>query len=148
MKANELMARYGMAPHVEHGSFLEKHPPCPAAARPASGLMYYYVAPDERTQFHRIDCDEYWCYAAGSPLELWQVTPQGKLSVSRLGVEQDCEPVIFVPQGTIFAARGLGYDDGTFLSCITVPRFQRDALTLFSREEMLGRCPALARFYD
>lgn len=38
-----------------------------------SGSIYYFVAPGEITEFHRIDCDEYWCYNAGSPLEVWSV---------------------------------------------------------------------------
>ena len=147
MRAEELMARYGMVPHVEHGAFRENHPAFSGEGRAPSGLMYYYVAPGERTQFHRIDCGEYWCYAAGSPLELWQIAPDGALSVSRLGVEQDCEPVIFVPQGTIFAAKGAP-EEGTFLSCITVPRFSPEGLRLFSQQEMLDICPGVCRFYD
>ena len=149
MTANELMKRYNMQDHVEHGAFLERHYAAPITERALSGLMYYYVAPGERTQFHRIDCDEYWCYAAGAPLELWMLEENGRLSTAVLGVEDGCEPVIFVMKGLIFAAKSLSRgEDGTFLSCITVPRFSADALELFSEDDILARCPEVCRFYQ
>lgn len=148
MTAKELSRRYGMRPHVEQGAFAENHPPFSEEGRAPSGLMYYYVAPGEKTEFHRIDCDEYWCYAAGSPLQLWMVTEAGEISTAVLGTEAG-DPVIFVRKGLIFAARSLAQDDdGTFLSCITVPRFSAEALELFTREEMLERFPEIRGFYQ
>lgn len=147
MTAKELMRRYEMHTHVEHGAFLERHDPSPSAGRAASGLMYYYVSPGERTEFHRIDCDEYWCYAEGATLELWTVSEDGHVSTARLGTADGCEPVILVKKGMVFAAKCPAGDDGTFLSCITVPRFRQEALELFTKEELLARFPALCEFY-
>lgn len=138
MTANELMQRFSMKAHPENGSFIEKHYANDYAYRAASGSIYYYVAAGERTEFHRIDCDEYWCYAAGSPLELWMIDECGAVSINRLGTEVGCEPMVYIRRGMIFASRNLRKDgDGTFLTCITVPRFSYEGFTLFSQEELL-----------
>ena len=148
MTATELMQRYSMEAHIENGAFVECHYKNDLPGRAASGSIYYYVAPGERTEFHRIDCDEYWSYAAGAPLELWQIDAQGRLSVCRIGIGPDCEPTVFFKSGVIFASRSLSTDgDGTFLTCVTVPRFSYDGFKMYSREEMLRLCPETAAFF-
>ncbi len=146
MTANELRKRWRMDPHAENGAFIETHYRDDSGERPASGSIYYYVSPDEKTEFHVIDCDEYWCYAEGSPLEIWMFSPDG-LSVKRLGTEEDCEPTVYIPKGTVFASRGTGGEDGTFLTCITVPRFCYEGFTMIGKEEMLRRHPQSAAFF-
>ena len=147
--ATELMQRYAMADHVENGSYLERHYVYEGEGRPASGSIYYYVAPGESTEFHQIDCDEYWCYAAGTPLELWMVDEDGNITSTKLGIDVDCNPIVYIRSGLIFASRHyVDGDDGTFLSCITVPRYSDDGFTLFPKETMLERYPGIAAFYD
>ena len=148
MQAKEMAMRYGLSPHEEKGSYLERHYPYDGDGRAASGSIYYYVAPGERTDFHRIDCDEYWCYNVGAPLEVWQIDAEGKLIVSRLGIEEGCEPLLYLPAGTVFASRHGGQvSDGTFITCITVPRFCYDGFTLLSREEAENLCPEAGAFF-
>ena len=147
--AKALTQRYQMELHQENGSFLERHYVNLSDGRAASGSIYYYLSPGERSEFHRIDCDEYWCYHAGNPLEIWTISPDGVLARRRLGVETDCEPTVYLPQGTIFAAKHyVNSDDGTFLSCITVPRFSYDGFELFDKETVLKLYPDTARFYE
>ena len=149
MTAKELMQKYSMEDHVENGAFVERHYEHTGPGRAASGSIYYYVSADESTEFHRIDCDEYWCYAEGSPLEIWQVDESGRISVSLLGVEDGCEPVVYLRSGVIFASRHpKGCADGTFLSCITVPRFTYEGFTMFTKETMLKDYPQIAEFYE
>ena len=149
MTAEELMRHFSMGAHVENGSYVEKHYENKSPGRAESGAIYYYVSPDEKTQFHVIDCDEYWCYTKGSPLEVWMISPEGELSVHRLGVEADCEPLLFVPRGWNFASRHAEpVSEGTFLTCITVPRFRYEGFTMFSEAEMRVRCPETAAFFD
>ena len=146
--AEELLRRYDMESHVENGSFLERHYVSDEPGRPASGSIYYYVSPDEVTKFHRIDCDEYWCFAAGSPLELCQISPDGEVSFSMLGVEDGCDPLIYFKKGVCFASRHPQREqEGTFLCCITVPRFSPEGFTLCSDEEILRDHPELESFF-
>lgn len=147
--AAELMRRFDMQAHPENGSFIEKHYPAEPGTRAESGSIYYYVAPGERTAFHRIDCDEYWCYAFGSSLEVWEIMPDGVLTVHRLGIDEGCEPMIFLRRGSIFASRNpASAQDGTFLSCVTVPRFSYEGFEMFSEREITDRCPQTLPFFQ
>lgn len=148
MTAKELVKRYAMDVHAENGVFIERHYEHTGTERAASGLIYYYVAPGERTQFHVIDCDEYWCYACGAPLEVWQIDGDGELTIARLGVDEGCEPVLYQKKGVTFASR-LAADvaDGTFLSCLTVPRFTYDGFRLLTKAEVCALCPAAESFF-
>lgn len=149
MTAEELIRKYSMAAHAENGLFAERHYEHTGEGRAASGMIYYYVAPDERTEFHRIDCDEYWCYVCGSPLDVWMIDEKGSLSVKRLGIEKDCEPAVYVRSGVSFASRHAAkYDEGTFISCITVPRFSYEGFRLIDRDEVTVLCPAAKDFFS
>lgn len=136
-----------MENHPENGIFIERHYPSVAPGRPESGSIYYYVAPGEITEFHRIDCDEYWCYNAGSPLEVWSVK-DGVLKKMVCGISENAEPVLFLQRGELFASR-LPKDapDGTFITCITVPRFTYEGFEMFTREQMMELCPETGDFW-
>ena len=149
MTAKELKERFSMEAHVENGAYLEQHYPHTGSGREKSGLIYYYVAPGEHTEFHVIDCDEYWLYTCGAPLELWMISPEGKLEIRRLGVEDGCMPTLFFPSGVVFASRSsAASEDGTVLSCITVPRFSYESFRLLSKEETVALCPDAAAFFE
>jgi len=149
MRADELSGRFEMAPHAENGKFLLCHYEDRSGRRPASGSIYYYVSPGERTEFHKIDCDEYWVFNAGVTLEIWVIGLGGKLQLRRCGTDAGAEPVVFFGAGEIFASR-LGSDapDGTFVTCITVPRFTEEGFTLLRREEMVTQYPETAAFWE
>lgn len=149
MTAEELAKRFGMKVHLEHGLFVERHYKYDGNDRPASGSIYYYVDANERTEFHRIDCDEYWSYNAGSTLELWIIMPDGKLQISKCGITNDAEPTIYVPKGAIFASRhAKNVNDGTLITAITVPRFKYEGFEIFTKEQILSRYPQLSTFFD
>lgn len=148
MTAEKLMQRYAMQEHVENGAFIERHYPYDGPGRASSGSIYYYVAPGEWTQFHQIDCDEYWCYVEGTPLEIWQVEESGRLTVSRLGVEDGCEPMVYLKSGVIFASKSNHeHQEGTFLACVTVPRFRYEGFRLIDKETMLKDYSCVKNFY-
>lgn len=148
--AEELARRFGLRTHCEHGSFLETHYPCEGAERPLSGSMYYYLAGGEYSLFHRLDCGEYWTFHAGSPLEIWMLSPDGALTVKTLGVGAEQSPAIYVPEGTLFGTRHRGSpEEGTFLSCITVPRFRYEGSELREdKDALLEKHPQLAPFFE
>jgi len=149
MKAEEIASRYHMVPHDENGQFVMRHYEDRSGGRPASGSIYYYVRPGERTDFHQIDCDEYWCFNAGATLEVWVVDVEGRVALRRCGTEEGAEPTLWFRAGEIFGSR-LPPDapDGTLLTCITVPRFAQEGCRLFSRAELTARYPALAGFWE
>lgn len=149
MRADELIARFSMEAHPEHGLFIERHYEASGDSRPASGCIYYYVAPGERTEFHRIDCDEYWCFNAGSALELWIIDLEGDLHVKRCGLGPGAEPAVRFAAGEIFASRlPENAADGSFITCITVPRFTYDGFEMIDRASITAQYPETAGFWD
>lgn len=149
MKAEELVRRYTMEKHLENGIFIERHYESDTPGRAESGSIFYYVAPGEITEFHRIDCDEYWCYNAGSTIEIWSFDIDGTLRRLLLGTEEGAEPFVFFRRGEIFASRlPKDAEDGTFVTCVTVPRFSYDGFEMIERETMLEMYPESAEFWN
>ena len=148
MTAYDLAKKFGMKIHEEKGLFIERHYEDKTSKRAASGSIYYYVDKDEKTDFHKIDCDEYWCYNAGSTLELWIINTDGKLIIRKCGISDDAEPAIYIPSGSIFASRHFSdCNDGTFITAITVPRFKYEGFELFSKYEMIKKYPFVSDFW-
>lgn len=148
MKAEDLVKQYRMIPHEENGFYLERHYEAKEKGRPASGSIYYYIGAKEVSQFHVIDCDEYWSYNAGEPVEIWQITPEGKLYKNLLGIGLGLEPLVHIPAGNMFAAKHFeNAVDGTFVTCITVPRFKYEGWRLVPKKEVLETCPEAKAFY-
>lgn len=137
-----------MAPHAENGQFAECNYPYSGEGRAPSGGCYFYSGPGENTAFHQIDCDEYWCFNGGSPLEIWTISPSGKLEISLFGLSENAEPMIFFPKGVIFGSRNRDIKgSGTFFTCITVPRFDYRGFRLVDKEEVTALCPDAAKFW-
>ena len=149
MKAEEMNRKYEMGQHVENGTFVELGEKRRPGMRDAHGAIYYYVAPGERTAFHRIDCDEYWCYHCGDPLEVCLIDESGNAKVVSMGVGEGCEPLLLMKKGVIFASKSAkDAKDGTFLSCITVPRFSDEGFVMFSDEEIKEKYPNAVKFLE
>ena len=149
MRAKELIEKYAMEEHVENGKFIERHYEHTDSSRAASGTIYYYVSPGEKTEFHRIDCDEYWVYNAGETIELWVINNDKKLELRFCGITDNAEPCVRFAAGEIFASKlPAGAKDGCFVSCITVPRFSYEGFELIAKEEMLQEYPEMAGFWE
>jgi hypothetical protein len=134
--------------HEEKGLFVERHYENKGNERAASGSIYYFVDKDEKTDFHRIDCDEYWCYNIGSTIELWIIDTEEKLNIRKCGITEDAEPSIYIPSGAIFASRHSNKcKEGTFITAITVPRFKYAGFELFSKDEMINKYPFVSSFW-
>ncbi len=150
MRADDLAVRFNMEPHVEGGTFIELNEPVPEGMdRAPSGVIYYHLGSHEFSDFHVLDSDEYWLWHGGSTLELWMVGEDGNMDIRRLGISEDADPCLLVKAGVVFGARHLpGAADGTFVSCVTVPRFSYEHYRILPKEEMLEKYPASAAFYN
>ena len=151
MRADEIAPRFGLEPHMEGGSFRELDEPVPEGApRAASGVIYYHLGPQEHSEFHVLDSDEYWLWHAGSELEIWSIAPEGDVRVQRLGIGEGAQPCVLMKAGVIFGARHLSGDrsDGTLVSCVTVPRFSYENYRILPREEVLEKYPSAAAFFE
>ena len=149
LKAEEIIENLGMKPQEEGGLVRENHYPFSGPGRAASGQAYYYFRPNVSTQFHTLDCDEYWVYHAGRDLEVWIIDPQGRKRILRFGSSKEAVLTVYLPKGVAFAAKPVGVaETGTLISAITVPRFSNDGIHLLEPEEVIRMCPEAKAFFE
>lgn len=146
MKEQEIIKRFKLKPHFENGLYIERHFPKEKIKRQKSGAIYYYVRAKEKSRFHKIDSDEYWLYHFGSDLEIWIIYPNHQVEVKKCGLGKDAEPIIYVPKGAIFASKHTGAKEGTLVTCLTVPAFDKASFKIYQTKELIKKYPILKKF--
>jgi uncharacterized protein len=135
LAAAEIIRLLDLKPHPEGGHYRQtfKDPlpfPSPRAgegkvgvARAASTAIYFLLARDERSHWHRVDAVEIWHWHAGAPLALDIATAERR---ERIMLGNDLaageRPQGIVPAHAWQAARSLG--DWTLVGCTVAPGFE------------------------
>ncbi len=112
--AQRLIDRLGLEPHPEGGFYRETyrseeriHRGVPAVERTACTAIYYLLAEDAYSAWHRIRSDELWHFHAGDPLNVYVLEDGGAVTTHRLGHAVEDERSTYqamVPAGRWFAA--------------------------------------------
>lgn len=155
-----MVERLRLQPHPEGGWYREEHRSSitvrreDGVQRSALTLIWFLLPAPEISRWHRVlQADETWHHAAGDPLELWLLPPDGGVAERRLlaplaaplplgdekrsGVEAGlARPVHVVPAGWWQAARCLGA--WTLVNCCVGPGFD------FQDFQLLHRWPTAA----
>jgi predicted cupin superfamily sugar epimerase len=131
-RAEQLIRDLGLRPHPEGGHYAEVH------RSPAVTTIYFLLAGEEKSRWHRVASEEIWHYYEGAPLELLQLSPDGtELDRMVLGPWSGRQqPVHIVPANHWQAARSRG--EFTLVGCTVAPAFQ------FAHFSLLKDSPALA----
>jgi predicted cupin superfamily sugar epimerase len=126
-----------LKPHPEGGHFREmfrdalSYPAAPAGkgregagGRAASTAIYFLLARDERSRWHRIDVVEIWHWYAGAPLRLEIASDNGSCERVTLGCDLAAgeRPQVVVPARAWQSAESLG--DWTLAGCTVAPGFE------------------------
>jgi predicted cupin superfamily sugar epimerase len=115
----------GLKPHPEGGHFRETFRDSrQVGGRAASTAIYFLLARDERSRWHRIDAVEVWHWYAGAPLTLEIAEPPQPIAPVTLGndVAGGERPQAIVPARAWQAAQSLG--DWTLCGCTVAPGFE------------------------
>ncbi len=107
--------------------------------RAASTAIYFLLAGEDFSAFHRIAGDEMWHFYAGSGLQIIVIDPGGGLSELRLDGVGAFQAV--VPGGCWFASRvadGVGF---ALVGCTVAPGFDFADFELAEREELVAVYP-------
>lgn len=145
-EAGRLIERYRLHPHPEGGWFREFHrsgrsvgaPEGYPGERTALTAIYFLLAADDFSAFHRVRSEEVWVYLAGDPLQI--VLLDRDLSFRTVGpVAGGCDPLVIVPPGMLQGARTLG--DFTLVSCLVAPGFDFSDFVMPHRDELLRAWP-------
>ena len=147
--------------HVEGGSFREtyrakwKFPTSvlPAACkgeRNASTGIYFLLEYGDFSAFHRIAADEMWHFYDGYTLTIYEIKPEGSLTIQQLGkhVHVGEQPQIVISAGSWFASRVEIADGYTLVGCTVAPGFDFADFELADRKELMAAYPAHAEIIE
>ena len=125
LTAAEVIARLGLAPHPEGGHFREtfRDTQTDDGGRARSTAIYFLLAANERSHWHRVDAVETWHYYAGAPLILSIVEDGARHDITLGGELAAGEiPQAIVPPHAWQAAQCLGA--WTLVGCTVAPGFE------------------------
>jgi len=113
-------------------------------ARPFSTAIYFLLAGDEFSAFHRLKSDEIWHFYAGTPLILHTISPEGRYSFNRLGPapENNQALQLLVPAGWWQAAELSAPRGFALLGCTVAPGFDFTDFELAVPAELIRICPS------
>lgn len=131
LSAKDVIERLGLQPHPEGGFYAETfRAAAMAGERPAASAIYYLLAADKRSHWHKVDAAEIWLWHAGAPLTL--SIAEGDQSARRTLLGPDLaagqQPQAFVPAFAWQSAESKGA--WTLVSCVVAPAFHFEGFTL------------------
>ena len=127
----EIVRMLDMSPHPEGGWYAETFRDEPGAdGRAASTAIYFLLAADQVSAWHKVDAAEIWLWQAGAPLALTISEDEVNARAQRLGPDLRAgeRPQGVVPTGAWQAAESLGA--WTLVSCVVAPGFEFSGFTL------------------
>ncbi len=129
MKAADIIAKLELERHPEGGWYRQTWI-ASGPGRPSGTCIYFLLAADEASHWHKVDATEIWLYHSGAPLILsLSADDTGPASDHMLGPDlTNAAPQIIVPEHHWQAARSTG--DWTLVSCTVSPGFRFSGFTL------------------
>ncbi|MGX5820319.1 cupin domain-containing protein [Chitinophaga lutea] len=140
--------------HVEGGSFRETYraplqipqhslPANFAGDRAASTGIYFLLEEGDFSAFHRIAADEMWHFYDGITLHIYEIRPDGRLLVHRLGrdVEQGEQLQLVIPAGSWFASSVEETGGFALVGCTVAPGFDFADFELADRKALSAAFP-------
>lgn len=132
MTADEIITELGLAPHPEGGWYRETWAAeATPGARPAGTAIYFLLAEDRPSHWHRVDAAEIWHFYAGAPLTLRiAATEAGPAASHGLGPDLAAgqRPQVVVPARHWQAARSQG--SWSLVGCTVSPGFRFEGFEL------------------
>src|SRR6185295_17920268 len=133
-RADEIIARLGLAPHPERGFFVETYRASQTVEaathgglRAAGTAIYFLItAAAPATFLHRLRSDEVFHLYEGGPLDILRLYSDGRADVARLGLDLagGQRPQAVIPAGTWFGTElgpGATY---CLMGCTVAPGFE------------------------
>jgi predicted cupin superfamily sugar epimerase len=150
----QLIDRYGLEPHPEGGWYRQTYkceeqiaagalPGRFGGARPFSTAIYFLLAQDNFSAFHRIKSDECWHFYAGDPLEVLVIYPDGTLQTTLLGQDIYAGQLFqyVVPANCWFASRPGAGSRYSFVGCTVSPGFDFADFELAAADDLVQQFP-------
>ena len=151
--AQQWIEHLNLEPHPEGGFYRETyrasltlpHSALPgyAGGRAASTAIYFLLAGDQFSAFHRLRSDEVWHFYAGSTLIVHVIEPGGKYSELLLGSDATSgeEFQAVVPAGCWFGSSLRQPDTWALVGCTVAPGFDFADFEMAQRDDLTARYP-------
>ena len=111
--------------------------------RSASTAIYFLLAQEDFSAFHRIASDELWHFYAGSGLIVYVIDPEGNYSELRLGDAFEAGEVFqaVVKAGCWFASRLKNPAGFALVGCTVAPGFDFADFEMAKRSQLVASYP-------
>ncbi len=156
MTADQLIETLELEPHPEGGFFRETYRATETISRAAlpsrfhgdrtfSTAIYFLIQGKQFSALHRICSDELWHFYLGEPLELVEITSDGRWTTTLLDhdITTGARPQAVIPAGSWFGSRLARPDPHAFalVGCTVAPGFDFADFELGRREKLLEAYP-------
>jgi hypothetical protein len=158
ISVEELIRKFDLQKHPEGGYFIESYRSSEFISREAlpsrykgdhsfSTSIYFLLPAGTASRLHRIASDEVWHFYLGGPLELLQISPDGRMDKVMLGQDLAAGQKVqhVVPAGYWFGARPADGSAYSFVGCTVAPGFDFADLELADSEDLCRRFPTLRK---
>lgn len=151
----------GLRPHPEGGYYRETYrsiekirklrlPGRYGGDRAFSTAIYYLLAGNQRSCFHRLKSDETWHFYDGSSAWIYAIEDDDRLLKKRLGLDahNGARPQIVMQAGTWFAARPVNPRSYVLVGCTVAPGFDFADFEIGARQGLISRFPRHTRIIE
>ena len=150
----DLIRQFQLAAHPEGGYYRETYvspdiigraglPSRYSSERRGAKAIYFLLPGDQVSKFHRIRCEEIWCFHFGFAMTIFIIHRDGTVQELLLGteIERGEHPQLIIPHNVWFGAKVNKKNAYAFLSCITAPGFEYEDFELAERNALLQEYP-------
>ncbi len=143
--ARALVERLELVRHPEGGHYRElfrsPHMVLDARGRSRSALtvIYFLLAGDDVSRWHRLDADETWHFATGTSIAIDRIAPDGEYRRCVLAPGGPWQATI--PAGQAFAARTLEPGGFALVTCCVAPGFEFEDFALLDAQSLVATFP-------
>lgn len=150
MTPEEIVNHLDLLPHPEGGYYKETYRSRLSGefdsfdgSRDVATGIYYLLEEGDFSALHRIKSDETWHFYAGDPLELIEITPDGRLIETKIGNDllNNEKPQYTVEAGNWFGTKSSG--KYSLVGCTVYPGFDFKDFEMGDGEELVRLFPHL-----
>jgi predicted cupin superfamily sugar epimerase len=158
ISAEDVIRKFDLQRHPEGGYFKEAYRSSEIISREAlpsryngdrsfSTSIYFLLPSGTVSRLHRIASDEVWHFYLGGPLELLQISPNGKMEKLMLGQDVAAGQKVqhVVPAGYWFGARPADGSAYSFVGCTVAPGFDFADFELADPRDLSRSFPLLRK---
>ena len=153
-KASDFVSALGLMPHPEGGYYKEVYRSSlnlPQSAlqngfkggRACSTAIYFLIESGNFSALHRIKSDEIWHFYAGDALEVIEIDPSGKLTLTNVGSHIDQSQCFqyTVKAGHWFGSRVKAGGSFSLVGCTVAPGFDFQDFEMADRTQLSAQFP-------